>query len=143
VIDGEISVVPYAFDEDWDTAKLEDIARYLKQSVLDGGIVIVGIDDEKVIAFGNLEAKQYPHGYVNLPYIHVSRPYRSKHLGHVLFDKLKEGARELGGSKLYISTHPSVDAQAFYESVGCRLATTIIQELLDKEPYDIQLECDL
>lgn len=143
MVDGVITVMENAFDEDWDTQKLQGIARYLKTCVLAGGIVIVGVVDNQVIAFGNLESKPYPYGYINLPYIHVSRPYRSQHLGHVLFEQLKDAARELGGSKLYISTHPSVEAQAFYQSVGCRLATHIIPELLDKEPDDIQLECDL
>lgn len=138
--DGKLQVKEDHFIESWDDQKLITISRYLRQCVLDGGIVIVGKINECVVAFGNLDKTLYFDTYIHLPYIHVSKPYRHLGYGKQLFNLLEEQARLLGGSALYLSTHPSVEAQAFYRKMGCILASKIIPHIYEDEPLDIQLE---
>lgn len=131
------------FVETWDQKKLEEIAMYLHDCASRGGVVIVGRENNKVVAFGNLEPHLYDNMYIHLPYIHVTRSHRHQGLGKALFLLLENAARSLGGSKLYISTHPSVEAQRFYQAIGCTLATHIIPSIYELEPFDIQLEKEL
>ncbi|QMS84579.1 GNAT family N-acetyltransferase [Candidatus Xianfuyuplasma coldseepsis] len=141
--ENKLDIKDLHFIESWDKDKLEDIATYLHDCTLRGGVVIVVKDGEQVIAFGNLEPHLYDDMYIHLPYIHVSRPYRNKGIGKKLFQELEHAAKKLGGTKLYISTHPSVEAQQFYQAIGCTLAKHIIQSIYEHEPYDIQLEKEL
>lgn len=128
------------FTESWNNEKLEEIANYLHDCAARGGVVLVVKEGDQVIAFGNLEPHLYDDMYIHLPYIHVSRLHRNQGIGKQLFIQLEHAAKKLGGTKLYISTHPSVEAQRFYQAIGCSLAKHIIQSIYEHEPYDIQLE---
>lgn len=142
-IDGALQIIPEEFEEDWSETKLMELSLYLKDCAARGGVVIVAVEDNHVVGFGNLESNRYFDTYIHLPYLHVSRPNRGTGIGRMLLQRLEQEARLLGGKKLYISSHPSVESQAFYQSVGCVVATHIIPELLELEPLDIQLEKDL
>lgn len=138
--DGKLVEIETDFVDDWDVARLEEISLYLKDCIKSGGKVVAAFDGVRVIAFGNIESKLYDNYYINMPFIHVTAKYRNKGIGNTLFSMLEEEARKLGGTALYISTHPDVSAQKFYDSVGTTLAKTLIKELYDKEPADIQRE---
>jgi len=140
LVNGRIQLLPEEFEEDWSDDRLREIASYLHDCAARGGTVIVGRDKKRVIAFANLEPKLYPHGYIHVPFIHVSLEYRKQGIGRRLFALLEDAARQTAAIKLYISTHPSVESQEFYQSVGCQPVVHIISELYDKEPCDIQLE---
>jgi GNAT superfamily N-acetyltransferase len=131
------------FSESWDEMKLNQISLYLKMCLQRGGVVLVIIKNHTVIGFGSIEPTVHFDTYIQMPYLHISAPYRHKGYGKVLFLSLKTAAKKLGVEKLYISTHPDRDTQAFYRSVGCQLAKQVIPKIFDKEPRDIQLEVKL
>ncbi len=141
--DGELAIKDLFFIESWDVPKRRKIANYLQECLAQNGVVLVLKKEDEVVAFGNLERPLYEGVYIHLPYIHVSRDFRHQGLGKRLFDALCEEAIQLGGTKLYISTHPSVESQRFYRSVGCVLANIIIPHIYEHEPSDIQLEKSL
>lgn len=81
--------------------------------------------------------------YLDLSSIHISEDMRNKGIGTTLFLAAKEWAKNNGARKLYISAHSAVESQAFYKKMGCVEAEVYNQELVEKEPYDCQLECTL
>lgn len=60
-----------------------------------------------------------------------------------LFSRVGEWAREQGAEALYISAHSSVESQAFYRAMGCRLAQEVQSFHVQEEPFDVQMECPL
>ncbi len=140
LFEDELLVKDIDFIDDWDTVKLKSISLYLKGCIKRGGVVVGAFDEGRTVGFANLEPKIYLEEYIVMPYIHVTSDYRGKGIGRILFSMLEEEARKLGGKKLYISTHPDVSAQRFYDSVGTVLATRFIKEIYDDEPADIQRE---
>lgn len=140
VVDGKLTVIPEYFVETWNSDKLTEISRYLKQCIIDGGKVVAIMKKDRCIGFANVENKTYQDRYFAVHYCHISKPYRNKGLGKKLFNKLVEVSKSLGVNKLYISSHPAIETQAFYKSVGCVSASTIVTELYEIEPLDIQLE---
>ena len=139
----ELHTTTVDFIDDWDELKLHEIAKYLKVCVLRGGVVAVAMDQDRVVGFANIEPYLYFNEYINMPYIHVSNDYHNQGIGKILFYMLEKSAKQLGAKKLYISTHPAIPAQRFYESVGTVLANKIIPELYEKEPADIHREKEL
>lgn len=72
--------------------------------------------------------------------MHVSNEYRHKGIGKKLFAFSVAAAKKLGAEKMYISTHSSQESQVFYRAMGCVHAEEIVPELVEAEPFDIQLE---
>jgi len=64
-------------------------------------------------------------------------------LGRRLFELAKATAREQGAKQLYISATPSENTVNFYLRLGCRVTAQPDPELLELEPKDIHLECDV
>jgi N-acetylglutamate synthase-like GNAT family acetyltransferase len=141
--DGQLHQKENSFKEDWDIKRLREISTYLMECIHQQGTVIIAKSNDQVIGFANIEPTIYYNQYVNMPFIHVSLPYRGQGVGQKLFDAVLKEARKTSAKALYISAHPSIETQAFYQSLGCTLARQIIPELYDKEPLDIQLEKEL
>ncbi|MBY6037514.1 GNAT family N-acetyltransferase [Fictibacillus nanhaiensis] len=130
------------FTEQWDTQKKEFVTESLRKCVNRGGVVIGIFHDKQLTGFANVENTLFgsKKEYVEMSYIHVSYEHRGLGMGKSLFKACCDEALILGAKKLYIAAHPSIETQAFYHSVGCRPALEINQDILDKEPLDIQLE---
>jgi len=64
-------------------------------------------------------------------------------LGTQLFELAKATAREKGARPLYISATPSEKTVNFYLRLGCAVAGEPDPELIELEPEDIHLECDV
>ncbi len=60
-----------------------------------------------------------------------------------LFERVRAAALGLGATRLHIGAHPSVETQAFYRGLGCRLARYVHAPMLEREPLDLQLELGL
>ncbi len=73
----------------------------------------------------------------------VSRESRGQGIGRRLFSMAKEACRKLGGEKLYISSHPAAETQAFYKAMGCVEAQEYSQPHVEREPWDCQIECSI
>jgi predicted N-acetyltransferase YhbS len=80
---------------------------------------------------------------LQLEFLHVSNAYRNRGLGAQLFELAKVTARERGARRLYISATPSEHTINFYSRLGCEIAREPDPELLELEPEDIHLECDV
>ena len=80
---------------------------------------------------------------LQLVFLHIDQKYRDKGLGHLLMDKAKLKAKELGAKKLYISATPSEHTIGFYLSLNCKLASDVNPELYQLEPEDIHLELEI
>ena len=80
---------------------------------------------------------------LQLSFLHVSNPYRKSGLGTQLFELAKATARETGAKQLYVSATPSENTINFYLGLGCAVAAEPDPDLLELEPEDIHLECDV
>lgn len=80
---------------------------------------------------------------LQLEFLHVSCAYRKRGLGERLFELAKATARERGAKRLYISATPSENTIRFYSRMGCTVAREPDPELVEREPDDIHLECDV
>lgn len=128
------------FEEDWDAHRLEEIAKYLKWAGEQGGLLVAAYDKDQVVGFTNIESRVFNDTYIHMPFIHTHADYRGQGIGETMFQFIVSEAKQFQVKKLYISTHPNIHAQRFYQKLGCKLAEVIIKELYDKEPLDIQLE---
>jgi len=130
------------FIDDWDdTQKAEIITDYIT-ILKSGGVVIGAYVDGDLIGVTIIPNRFWGinSDYLQLDGMHVSLEHRGKGIGKELFKMSCMAAREMGAKKLYMSAHPSKETQAFYFAVGCRDVTEVIQELVEKEPYDRHLE---
>ena len=133
------------FEDDWDEARKVEIARSLRTSLYHGGIVAGALQGGVLKGFACVQGGFFGlgKGYMELAYLHVSREAKHQGIGMRLFRLCCEEARRMGAKKLYLSTHPSVETQRFYDAAGCVPAVEVDPVLLAREPFDIQLEFDL
>jgi predicted N-acetyltransferase YhbS len=80
---------------------------------------------------------------LQLEFLHVSSAYRNRGRGAKLFQLARLSARERGAKRLYISATPSENTVNFYLRLGCKLTGECDPELVEREPEDIHLECDV
>lgn len=133
------------FVDDWNLEDYRFLVACLRRTIQKGGVVYGAFADGALKGFVSVEAE--PLGkmgnYRDLTSIHVSEEARRKGIGKKLFLLAKAWAAKQGAEKLYISSHPAAESQAFYLAMGCRDAEEIIAEHVKREPLDRQLECDV
>jgi predicted N-acetyltransferase YhbS len=76
-----------------------------------------------------------------LDMLHVSSDFRGQGIGKKLFEIGIEEARKAGAEALYISACSSEETIAFYKKMGCTLTVNPIKEIVEKEPFDLQMIC--
>lgn len=130
------------FIDDWDQARLKEVSMELHDCAKRGGIVLGAFDGDICIGFTAVLPDRFGsrHQYAEMTLCHVDQHYRGFGIGRALFQRTCRIAKARGIEKLYLSTHPSVETQGFYRSVGCVQAREINPEILAREPLDIQLE---
>jgi len=140
--DGLMKTEKIHFINEWDANKLKSLVDELRDDLYMDSYLVGAFYEDKVIAFASIRNKFFgsEKQYLQMPNIHVSRQYRGKGIGKKLFAMCVKAANKMGAKRIYISTHPAIETQRFYESVGCQLASEINQELKKLEPHDIQLE---
>lgn len=140
--DGDYLLKEDHFIDEWDDQKKQQVISSLQACVASGGAVVGAFVENALIGFANVEGARFGSAgqYVELPYIHVSNEWRKAGLGRSLFQQICDQARQLGAKKLYIAAHPSEETQHFYRRVGCTYAMEINEEILAREPLDIQME---
>ncbi len=77
---------------------------------------------------------------LQLKFLHISRTYRKRGLGKILFNKVVKRAHEMKARKLYVSATPSENTINFYINMGCVVTREVDRELFELEPEDIHLE---
>lgn len=130
------------FIESWGEKKLIETSRYLRDCTERGGIVLGAFQDSACIGFVSIEPNRFGsyQQYRELTFCHVTSQLRGQGIGKQLFNRSCALARQSGIKSLYLSTHPAVETQAFYQAMGCVLAEEVNPEILAREPLDIQLE---
>lgn len=142
--DGVWSLVPCAFTEDWDLARLRAEAAELLEMSRAGKTVLAACAADVLVGYivlGNRLGSR--DQYVDLCSFHVSEPWRGQGIGRRLFSAACAAARLQGAEKLYISSHSSKESQAAYRALGCVHAQEIDAAHAEAEPCDVQLEFDL
>ena len=146
------ALVKDRFEDDWDADRLVEIETYLRACLGRGGAVVVALEAapgpggvehrDAVVGFAAVEAERFGPGraYVELTYLHVTRPRRGRGIGGRLFVAACSAAEKLGAERLYIGAHPAVETQAFYRAAGCVPARYTHPTVFEREPRDIQLE---
>ncbi len=133
------------FIENWGEQQHTFICWCLKETLAGGGMVagcfaegrLKGIISVNAEAFGS--RKQY----LEIPFLQVSQEMRGQGIGRRLLDLAKAFAKEKGAQKLYISSSPAVETQAFYKAMGCVEAEEYSAEHAERNPDDCQIECSL
>lgn len=145
IIDGKKALVEVSYEENWKIKDLELVSLKLKDTLDSGGIVISAFDNNRAVGFASVEFGKFgaENMYNQLSELHVSNDYRGNGLGKKLFEEIANASRKFGVQKLYISASSCENTQYFYKSVGCVDALEINEALVQKEPYDIQLEYEL
>ncbi|MBN2220342.1 MAG: GNAT family N-acetyltransferase [Kosmotogaceae bacterium] len=143
--DGSFVCIHDEFIDDWDSEKKVEVVQRLRSCMESGGFVAGAFLQNSIVGFASVENSFFgsENQYLEMPFMHVSRELRGKGIGRKLFALCCENAKKRGARKLYISTHPSIESQGFYESLGCLPASEINEEIYSREPFDIQLEFSL
>lgn len=141
-VNGEWTVVEHLFVDDWTREDYQTLVRCLKNTVLTGGLVCGAFYRGVLKGFVSVESSLFGgvNRYLDLSSIHVSEDMRGHGIGRKLFDKASVWAGQMGADKLYISSHPAVETQAFYQTMGCVEAQMYDRKHVERDPFDCQLE---
>ena len=142
---GKWMVKENPFVDDWSREDYAELVRCLRHTLATGdwvcGAFLSSPEEARGVLKGFVSVEGIPLGnrrqYGDLSSLHVSREMR----GRGLFTRAVEFAGTLGVEKLYISSHPAVETQAFYRARGCVEAREYSREHIEREPFDCQLEC--
>ena len=74
---------------------------------------------------------------------HVTAEYRRKGAGRMLFHAAWQEAEKQGAKALYASACSARETIDFYRAMGFKLSENPIPSCVEKEPFDLQLECVL
>ncbi len=144
-VEGQWILKKIAFTEQWTDSDFEDLTMDLKNTVKTGGEVVGAFLNGMLAGFASLENHFFgDHGeYLQLSSLHVSNKERGRGIGTELFSIMCRLAWEKGAKSLYISAHSSEETQRFYQNLGCSESTFKHKGLIEKEPFDCQLEMKL
>lgn len=81
--------------------------------------------------------------YLEMTQLQVAADFRGQGIGRQLFQDGAKWARSRDASRLFLSTHPAIETQRFYEAVGCVDATETLVKHGDPEPVDRPMEVSL
>lgn len=141
-VGGEWIVVEDSSIDDWTREDYQTLIGCLKNTVLTGGFVCGAFYRGVLKGFVSVESSLFggAYRYMDLSSIHVSEDMRGRGIGKILFEKAAAWAGQGGADKLYISSHPAVETQAFYQSMGCVEALMYDTAHVERGPLDCQLE---
>jgi len=138
-IANEYVLVECKYIEDWDLNQKRFIAKRISSSEY---ISYIALDNDKVIGFVSL-LKSLNGPYMILDMLHVSSDFREQGIGKKLFEIGIEEAKKVGAKALYISACSSEETIVFYKKMGCILTNNPIKEIVEKEPFDLQMICSV
>ena len=143
---GTLVLRPHHIDvPGWPPEETEKYTPILLDCFDRGGWFYGAFDEGALIGAAVLESKFIGKrkDQLQLKFLHVSRAYRNNGLGAKLFESARSTARARGAKRLYISATPSENTVNFYVKLGCTLAVAPDPELVELEPEDIHLECNV
>jgi len=143
-VEGELTLVPCAFTEDWDLVRRREVAAEILEG-LRTGLAYGAFSQGEVVGYILVDCTLFGSRsqYAELKLFHVSQPFRRMGIGKELFRLASEGAKAISAEKLYISAQSSKETIAAYHRLGCTQAQEINEQIAQSEPFDLQLECCL
>ena len=144
-IDNDWVIQNIPFVDDWSVKDYARILNRLQQICVANGVVIGAFENQQLKGLVAVKPDLFgaAREYLDLTDLYVSEEARGQGIGRNLFELAKEWAKEHGAKKLYLSTHSSVESQAFYRAMGCVEAKEYDPEHTRLEPCDCQLECEV
>lgn len=141
-LNGEWTLLPIVFTEDWDSNALREKAAEIIGFIGGKGFAYGAFYDDEIVGFIIVSSSFFGSRmqYAELVNFQVSEPYRGQGIGRRLFELACEEARSIGAERLYISAHSSKESQAAYRKLGCTEAEEINKEIAENEPCDVQME---
>lgn len=129
----------------WPTGEAEKYTPILRDCFDRGGWLRGVFDRSDLVGVVVLENKRIGKSgdQLQLKFLHVSNRYRNTGLGTQLFELAKATAKARGAKRLYISATPSENTIKFYLRLGCVVTREPDAELIELEPEDIHLECNV
>ncbi len=130
---------------DWNQEQREFICFCLGNILSEGGMVAGAFLDGALKGIVAVEGASIGsrNQYLPVAFLHVSQELRGHGIGQSLFSMAKAFAGEKGAEKLYISSQPSVQTQAFYKAMGCVEAEEYHAAYVEHNPHECQIECKL
>ncbi len=129
--------------ENWGEKELAFICWCLGRTIADGGLVTGAFVGDFLKGIVSVESARFGsrNQYMEIPFLQVSEDMRGNGIGRQLFAVAKVFAAEKGAEKLYISSNPAEETQAFYRAVGCVEAEEYSETHVQQGPFDCQIEC--
>ena len=136
---GKLLIKDQLWTMDWSLEHKRKVAANLKS---DACIAYAVWENEKVIGFVSV-MKALIGSRMVLDIIQVDRAFRGRGIGRKLFELAALEAKNAGAKELYISACCSEETVNFYKAMGAVPTNDPIPEIVEAEPYDIQMTFDL
>ncbi|MCL2064231.1 MAG: GNAT family N-acetyltransferase [Candidatus Cloacimonetes bacterium] len=136
-------IVDCDYIDDWDETERKDRVNQFFNIIFEKkGYIFGAYKDNRLKGFSVLLNERFGTNkqYVLLKYMHVSLEYRHQGIGKKLFEMTVKKAKEIYIEKIYMSANNSEATQKFYLELGCIDATEINEKMVEKEPFDRQME---
>ena len=142
LVDGEIKLVEINWTDHELPNGLKWHMEHYCETIKLGGQAFGCFDGDCLIGYATVNSELFGENtrYVLFDQLFVSKDYRNKGIGKVLFHLCAAQAKEWSADKMYLCAGSSEDTIAFYTKLGCVSANEINQELYEEDPNDIQLE---
>ena len=109
------------------------------QPVLEGAGILLGAFEGDELAGLAIAVPEFEPGMAWMAYMHISRDFRRRGVGTLLWNEAEQIARDSGATSMYVSAIPSGPAIDFYVGRGCQPVVEPHPELFAMEPEDIHL----
>ena len=139
LIDGQLQIVHAPFTEDWSL----DRRRQKAAEILSGQYIVYGAFEEGRVIGTLILLPELNEGRMIIDSFHVTVECRRKGAGRMLFRAARQEAEKRGAKALYASACSARETIDFYRAMGFELSENPIPSCVEKEPFDLQLECVL
>ena len=139
LMDGHLQIVRTSFTENWSLVRKRQIAA----EIVNAKYIAYGAFEQGRVIGTLLLLPELNEGRMIIDGFHVSAEYRRKGAGRLLFHAARQEAEKRGAKALYASACSAKETIDFYRAMGFKLSENPIRSCVEKEPFDLQMECVL
>lgn len=132
---GEYRLTACPFTDDWSPERKREKAAQLTSGEL---LAFGAFAGGELIGFIGLK-RELSGSWMIVDTLHVSAPCRGMGIGKQLFLRGISAAIQAGARQLYISACSSKETIAFYRAMGAEITDDPILEMVEEEPFDLQM----